>query len=789
MKADLLQDFYLGDLLVEPRTGKVTGRAGSTHLPPKAAEVLLCLADNAGELVTYEALLREVWGAGMGSREALGHAVREIRNALGDLSGDPHFIQTLPRRGYRLVVTPIPADEATSSVVLGVANGARASDIGFLELLNRRGVLETGIAYLVVGWLLIQIADIVFGQLYLPAWVGTFVTVLVIAGFPIALVLSWYLEFRDGRTFVSNRLTAAELRRKRFSRTYLSVVGALGAAAVVVFIYDRVVGLPEGDIVAVEQQESDFLPPVLENSFAVLPFVNVDGGEETEVFVNGLVDDLINHMSRVPNLLVSSRGDAYSLAPNSASDEVRRRLRVAHFLEGSVEMSGRQIRVAVQMIKSDTGFHVFSRAFDRPRENFFEIRDEITNLTVASVRAALPGDKAVVALQSVEEPELDVYLLYRRGVDATRRAVSIDNVNEALEWYDAALDIDPEYAAAHAGKCEAYVLAYDELDDPSMIDLAEASCARATQLNPNLVVVHTALGQIYHLTGRYPEAEAAFLRALQIDPSSSESFIGLGDVYLALNRPEQAEENFRQALGLHPGNWSAYNRYGNFLFRQGRYAEAARQYEAVVALDHDNMNGFSNLGVAYMLDGDFSSSLTAYTRSLAIEPKKVTYSNLGLLHYYLGNLEQSIESHRQAIALEPNDYLAWSNLGDSLSISGDEAEARRAFERARELAMIALDANPSDPYTIMDLAWIDSMIGDQQQAVAWIARARELAPDDPYTWYYEGLVLFRGGKPDEAINALSEAVNKGYSPKLLGAEPRFAPLKTDTRFLTIISGN
>jgi DNA-binding winged helix-turn-helix (wHTH) protein len=246
LNAGLLQGFYLGELLVEPLKGRVSGREGSRHLPSKATEVLLCLARAPGELVARETLLRTVWGAGQGSPEVLSHAVGEIRHALGDHGGNSVFIQTLPKRGYRLVVDPILVTDHSASVVLGAKRGARPADVGLFENLRRRGVFETALAYLIVGWLLIQVADIVFSQLHLPEWAGTFVTVLVIAGFPIAVILSWFLEFRDGRAVV-HQVSAADARKRRFSRTYISVIGALAIAAVMVYGYDKSIGLPEAE--------------------------------------------------------------------------------------------------------------------------------------------------------------------------------------------------------------------------------------------------------------------------------------------------------------------------------------------------------------------------------------------------------------------------------------------------------------------------------------------------------------------------------------------------------------
>jgi TolB-like protein/DNA-binding winged helix-turn-helix (wHTH) protein len=436
MNAEYLHGFYLGDLLVEPLKRRVTGKNGSQHLPPKAAEVLVCLAQRAGAVVDHDVLLEEVWGKGQGTREALSHAVSEIRQALDDHHDHPAYIQTLPKRGYRLVMEPVLADAHTGSVVIGADGGATIADLGLVENLKRRGVLETAIAYAVLGWLIIQVVDIVFANLGLPNWVGTFVTVLVIAGFPIALILSWFLEIRDGNATLDDR-SPLDVRRRRFSRTYVSVVGALGAAAVIVFVYDRYIGLPDA---AQEPPAIEIPGPVIaDNSIAVLPFLNNDGSEETRVFANGLVDDVITRLSRVPGLLVTSRGDSFTLEPNSASDRVRQRLEVAMYLEGSVEIRDDQIRVIVQLIDSTSGFHIQSRSFDRARRDFFEIRDEITELTVSSLRTSLPNLTRTIESSDIEDPGLNVYLVYRRGVEDLYKPRTMETTGTALAWFDAAL--------------------------------------------------------------------------------------------------------------------------------------------------------------------------------------------------------------------------------------------------------------------------------------------------------------------------------------------------------------
>lgn len=786
MNADLLQGFYLGDFLVEPLKGQVRGRAGSNHLPPKAVEVLLCLARAPGELVTRENLLSTVWGSGHGSPEALSHAVSEIRGALDDHADNPVFIQTLPRRGYRLAVEPELAGDHSASIVIGAKDGARPGDIGLLENLKRRGVIETALAYLIVGWLLIQIADIVFSQLHLPGWAGTFITALVIAGFPIAIVLSWFLEFRDGRAVV-HQLSAADARKRRFGRTYMSVVGALALAAIAVYAYDQSVGLPRATAPEpIFAPPGVQLPPIGENTFAVLPFLNLDGSKETQIFADGLVDDVLTQLSRVPGLRVASRGDSFSLAPNSESQKVRERLRVAMYLEGSVEMAADKMRVTVQMIDSESGFHIFSRRFDRPREDFFEIRDEITNLTVANVRVALPPGLRASSLKVIEDPSLNAYVLYRRGIDASRQPRSVDTFASALGWFDAALNVDSEYAAAHAGKCAAYVSSYDDSGDPSYIAKAESACATALVLNPNLEMVHTALARLYMTTGQWEDAEAAHQAALAIDPSNVEALTGLGTIFTRQKRFDEAEASLRKAVDIHPGDFRAYNRLGTYLFQSGRFSEAVEQYQYVVALEPTDMIGLTNLGASYMMMGDYAAAAPAYQKVIEIAPTKNAYGNLGLMQYYLGDLDAAIESQTHAVELQPNDYLVRSNLGDALWIAGEKDEARRVFEEAERLAETALRVNPNDPFTVMDLSWIYSMLGKHDKARISIDRARGLAPDDPYAHYYDGMVFLRAGDKEAAIAALQIAADKGYSRKMLAAEPHLEALRKDARFSAIV---
>ena len=781
MDAGYLQGFYLGDLLVEPLKGRVSGKNGEHHLPPKAAEVLVCLARHAGEIVPHDKLLECAWVDG-GSRESLSHTISEIRHALGDHANNPRYIQTLPRLGYRLAVSPVTEETHTDSVILGASSSSSIDELGLFESLRQRGVLETALAYLFLGWLIIQVADIVFDRLHFPDWAATFVTVLVIVGFPIAIVLSWFLEFRNGKAVLDDFSSRSAIRR-RFGRTYISIISALATAAVLVWAFQLIDLFPEPEPLATTLSTPEV--PIADNSIAVLPFLNNDGSEETQIFANGLMDDVITRLSRVPGLLVSSRGDSSKLNPNTPASEVRKELRVAMYLEGSVEMSGGEIRVIVQLIDSSTSYHRLSRSFDRPKENFFDIRDEITELTVSSLRVSLPESLRDLVPPSEHQPAFDVYVQYRRGMDELDKQRSEETIASALSWFDVVLSIDPEFAAAHAGRCEALVSEYQYSKDSHHMTEAEGACFRALELNPNLDVVHTALGDLYRYTGRYADSAHANEDALRINPQNVAALLGLSEAQKLLNEPSKAEKTLRQAIGLQPGNWRPYSALGGFLYSQGRYEEAAEQFLTVVTLDDANLRGLSNAATSYMLAGRFDLALPAYQRAIELEPDPRTYANLGLMHYYLGNYDDAIDTLRTAISLNSRRHLTWMNLGDALFVSQRRGEARDAFARANTLLRESLEVNPNEPTLLMDLAWIQAMLGNTSDALLTIGRIKEAAPDDPYSWFVAALVHNELGDTATTLDNLEISADKGFSRILIGAEPHLANLRGTAQFRSI----
>mgnify|MGYP001820609733 CR=1 FL=1 len=789
MKAELLHGFYLDNYLVDPLRRQVIGPRTTVRITPKASEVLLQLAAAPGTLLSREFLIGKVWGDGRGSPEALSKVISEIRHALGDSAANPRVIQTLPGRGYRLIPEPRPSGSDTASIVIGAGDGPGVEELGFLENLQQRGVFEAALAYLVIGWLIIQIADVVFDQLLMPQWVGTFVTVLVIAGFPLVLALSWLLEYRDGRASLDTGPDARHPRR-RFSRAYFSVVGALAISGVAVFAYHHFVGLPEAEpaIETAETVAGDLLQ-IEQNSIAVLRFLNIDGSDTGEVFASGFAEGMITQLARLPSLLVASRTDAWSLGTSSTSGDVRRRLRVAYFIEGSVQLIADKLRVNVKLVDSATGFQLTTRTFEEPVENFNRVQRELIDLTIANLRLALPAGTDAVLESLEDDTELGAYILFRQGRELFEQPHTESSLHETIRLFEEALAFDPDYASAHAGICRTYVELYLASSAEDYINSAETACARALRANSQLPLVYTAMGDLYANTGRLGAAEQAFQTALEIDSRDINAMTGLADVMRQNQRYDNAESLLVDAVGKQPGNWRTINSLGNFLFSQGRYEDAADVYQQAVVLDPENFQVLSNLGSALLLAADFEGGRQVLEDALALQPNDNTYSNLGIVYYFLGDFDQSVAMHRRAAELAPGRAISWLNLADALHHAGDTQASEEAFARAAALTARTLAVNAEDPEALETRAWTQHMLGDDAAASASVARALAIDPGDPYGYYYKALLQFRSGDADAALESLERALELGYPANFLVAEPYFGELRADPRFHAMLAAS
>ena len=425
--------------------------------------------------------------------------------------------------------------------------------MSFFEELKRRNVFRVGIAYLIVAWLTLQVTDIVVPILELPDAFSKGVLLLLVIGFPITLIMAWAFELTpEGVKKEKDVDRSASITRHTGRKLDFIIIGVL-AAAVVIFALDKFVWTEDPGYAATVSTD--------QQTIAVLPFVNMSSDEEQEYFSDGLTEELLNLLARIPQLRVTSRSSAFFYKGKDIRiADVGRELGVGHVLEGSVRRSGDTIRITAQLINVATDAHVWSDTWDRTFRDVFVIQDEIAQSVVDELRLRLVGEGPNAA---ATDPE--AYGLYLRATQLTRNR-SVDNLRQAEEMLGAALAIDPTFASAWIalGRTvwasaavgmrsseEAVVLAREAVNNALALDpedgrahallatiavsgeLDIATGSREIQIalskSPNDIGVLVSASTLAIRTGRFSEAFELLEKIELIDPLREDSGAAFGD--------------------------------------------------------------------------------------------------------------------------------------------------------------------------------------------------------------------------------------------------------------------
>jgi adenylate cyclase len=481
-------------------------------------------------------------------------------------------------------------------------------DLKFVEELRNRNIPRVAVAYLLTSWVVIQIADTIFPNIGLSANAVTNVIYIAAIGFIPFLIFAWLFEFTpEGlkleKDVARTVAVSSASNRKLDLVIIITLMTGLGY-----FVFDKFVLDPRRDqemvesavkiaVEEVEQQAS----AISEQSVAVLPFVNMSSDPEQEYFGDGLAEELLNLLARIPELHVAARTSSFSFKGEKVEiPTVAQRLRVAYVLEGSVRKSGNQVRVTAQLIRGKDGYHLLSETWDRELNDIFGVQDEIAALVVESLKLKLLGPQPRSRVVDSE-----AYSLFLQGL-------YFDSKHDAENWvksvtaYRGALDIDPEYAEAWAGL--SLTLAQQanwgaiDLDDGMM--QAREAAQHALALDENLPMAHTSIGWIYMVYDwDWYAADAAFKTATRLAPSNPMAVQATGWLALVLGHLEEAVELSRQAIGLDPLRQSSQANLGLALIHAGRLDEATERYQHLLALNPQSPGTHMRLGQILLLQG------------------------------------------------------------------------------------------------------------------------------------------------------------------------------------------
>jgi TolB-like protein/Flp pilus assembly protein TadD len=635
--------------------------------------------------------------------------------------------------------------------------------------LRNRSVFRVTVAYCVVAWMLLQVADVTFDRLPIPESAMTVLIVLVIIGLPIAIVLAWAYEFTL-RGIVRHEQANGGTRRLAFLPFISLVIGITVSVGYGLYYVSLGLGEPEPQAIA------------------VLPFTNVSDAEDTEYFSDGLTEEIQSLIVRLQEFRVVAFSSAYQLKDTTLDyPTVARRLDVDVILHGSVRRAENKVRITARLIDGDDGTEIWSESFNRELADVFAIQENIARQVAGALDVALPVSTER-RLAQLGTRNVAAYDLYLRGLDYLRMPKDAATLSEAESYVRQAIAIDPQFARAYAALCESHLAHYELSRDSERFADAERACHRALTRDSTGSDVHVALGRLFYSSGQYEESIQEYSQALAVNSKSADAHIGLARALIKLNRSVEAEASLQKAIDLDASYWASFNEMGNFLYANSRFTEAAEYYRDFARRSENNASAFNNLGVANYFAGNFSDAAKAWDQSLAIKPTRSAYSNTGTMYFYLGQFDTAAERFARAAGYAPTDHRLWGNLADAYYYTdGMRHVAEVVYKQAIEFATERMKVNPADMETAALLAHFYSRTGQEAKAREMSAAARTAAPDDMYVQYYSALVFAHFGDADQALIALERVIELDYQTDLLEIDPGLSSLWQETRFKQLLA--
>jgi TolB-like protein/DNA-binding winged helix-turn-helix (wHTH) protein len=608
------------------RSGELQKQGRKIRLEGQPVDVLICLLENPGELVTREELHRKLWPADtfVNFEHGLNAAVKRLRQALNDSAGNPRFVETLPRRGYRFIA-PIQA-VAVSGEVSGVN----------------------------------PVND-------LAAVAGTPVTLAPLEA------RQDPPEAKDDEPVDLSRETVVPAQRHpqrawnwKWSGVALFVVLGAGAAWIL---------RPASH------------PPQVIRSLAVLPLENLSGDASQDYFSDGMTDELITELGQIGELRVISRTSVMTYkGAHESLPQIARDLNVDAVVEGAVLRSGKQVRITAQLILAAADKHLWARSYEGDLKDAFALQKQVARSIAEEIRVELtPHEQAV--LKNVTRVNPEAYEAWLKGRYFWNKRTG-EGLNEAIVYFNQAIEKDPKYAAAYAGLTDAYALAGD--------------------WKYGILAPRDA----------YPKAKAAAAKALELDGSLGEAHISLAFCLDAYDWDwESAGREFTRGIELSPGYATGHHWYGWHLAALGRHGDAIAELEKAASLDPLSLIVSADLAEELMVAHRYDEAIKQSRKTMNMDP----FFAPG--HFVLGEVlvqkhmyNEAVVELRKAVELSPGSRAFTANLAYAYAVSGMREEAVTILNDLKNRSHDAFSNAP-------EIALVYVGLEDKDQAIVWLEKA------------------------------------------------------------------
>ena len=660
--------------------------------------------------------------------------------------------------------------------------------MSFFEELKRRKVFRVAATYAVVAWILMQIGEVTFPALNIPEWVMSTLVVLLLAGFPIAVIFAWifdktpqgYIKTDAPETQDIGGMNVKVDDRPFYLQTR-NIVLALGVVAGIL------IGTYGGD---------SFKSSVDDKSIAVLPFDNYSTAEEDQYFSDGMTEVIIANLAKVKDLKVISRTSVMEYKNTTKKlKEIAKELGVAHILEGSIQRANGRVRVVGQLIDADTDEHIWAETYDKKESDIFELQSDVAIEIANALKTELTDEVKARISEKLTESTI-AYEYYLKGNMYESDGHSKTNLLAAIAEYERAVSIDSDFAEAHAqlGKMHAHIKWYRHDLSQRRMDMSKEAIDRAMSLKANNAIVRIARGTYYYHGFRdYGKALADYTLARELAPGNISAIYRIGLIYRRLGDYEKAIENIEQAISLDPRSiLMLQNLAGTYL--------SIRQYKNVESIvektdDFGSIQTRVNHGMTslYSSSGDASKVRKYLKNTEGYYGVKLRYN--AILKDY--NEINTILSKTTADAFTniqfyyPRSYY----LGIVSSGLGNKSEADKHFNKAITNLKKKINEYPNDPRFYSTLGLIYAKIGKNKEAIKFGLEATEVLPiskDAMFGTTAEkilSLIYSTIGEKDKALEKIEylSVIPSGFHYGELLSDPAFDSIRNEPRFQTALN--
>jgi TolB-like protein/Tfp pilus assembly protein PilF len=662
---------------------------------------------------------------------------------------------------------------------------------GFFEELRRRKVYRVAAAYIIAAGFIIQIASAVFPAWELPNWSQRLLIVLILSGFPIALIFAWIFDLTPSgieRTSKVEAQTQAPPSHRRRNLILLAVVGLVISFAAGFFILPRASARK------------------LDKSIAVLPFENLSDDKENAFFADGIQDDILTNLSKIGELKVISRTSVMPYRGKATNvRDIGKQLGVSNILEGSVRRSGNKVRVNVQLIDANSDEHIWASDYDRDVTDVFAIQTDLAQKITDALQAKLsPAEKSRMERKPTENGE--AYLAFVQAHNLANAVEEFEKLKQSEQLYARAIQLDPTFALAIArySLLESWIVHTFERTTERR-EKARSLAQQALQLQPDLPEAHLAMGfSLYYGDNDFEAALKEFEIAQRGLPNEAECYLALGAIQRRLGKWQESTDSLEKAVSLNPKDgWVFQNLALNYQMLRN-FDAANKTIDRGLQVNPDSLGLWETKSkLAFAENGDLSVSEQAFEAAKSIPMNAENKLRIASSRAEVFLLERKYQEGLREAEKVSDDLLAgipaalcgkYYLVGFARKSLHDEIGARTALLKAKDLLEGQLKQSPDSPDLRIQLAKVLAYLGEKDAALTEARHAAEILPESKDAFggpeITAGVAEVCGivGENGRAVELLDGLLGRpsGVTVPILKLSPAWDSLRGDPRFQALL---